>query len=93
MVPVGHPGHDDAVQVLHHLGPVLACLGGGAGHQLAEVAGRNLSRYMHFKTFHMGIFNCEGAALEVLMYVRLSVRLSVTGQVEIFRFLKLPEGS
>ena len=54
VVPVGHPGHDDAVQVLHHRGPVLACLGGGAGHQLTEVAGRNLS--MHFKTFHLGIF-------------------------------------
>ena len=41
------------------------------------------------------VFSCEGAALEVLMYVCLSVCLSVTGQVEILKvssFQKVPEG-
>ena len=38
------------------------------------------------------LFSCEGAALEVLMSVYLSVRLSVVN-VEIIRFQKVPVGS
>ena len=39
------------------------------------------------------IFSCEGAALEVLMSVCLSVCLCVRGQVENLRFQKAPKGS
>ena len=39
------------------------------------------------------LFSCEGAALEVLMYVCPSVCLSVRVQVEILALLRVPECS
>ena len=42
VVPVGDPGHDDGLQVPHHLAPVLRLLGGGARHQAGQVAGGHL---------------------------------------------------
>ena len=38
-------------------------------------------------------FSCDGAALEVLMYVRPSVCLSVRNQVENIKLLNVPEGT
>ena len=39
MVPVSDPRHDDGLQVLHDVPPVLRLLRGRGGHQLGEVAG------------------------------------------------------